>query len=216
MKILRFENVNDLTCAIENELRDLVIQHNKLRIFVPTGRTPLPLYEKLRKNSEFWGAKLDPIQIDEFVQKDRPFLDVLNRELGRPLGLEISAWNPHFDDNEVENYIREILSKPIHLSLLGLGLNGHVGFHEPSYPSTFIGGRVWVSDETRLRTKKAMTSEVLTFGVGAFLKSKNIFLIVTGREKEKIFKEFQNTPPDKTLPATLLKNHPKLKVFTDL
>jgi 6-phosphogluconolactonase/glucosamine-6-phosphate isomerase/deaminase len=91
-----------------------------------------------------------------------------------------------------------------------------VGFHEPGHPSTFKGGRLTVSDETRARVDGAITCEVFTFGVGAFLKAEEIFLIVTGQEKAKIFHEFERSKPTELLPGSLLKNHPALKVFTDI
>jgi glucosamine-6-phosphate deaminase len=216
MRILRFKNVNEVAGAVEEELRLLVQKHSPIRFFAPTGKTPLALYERLRKDSQFWRGKLDPIQIDDFIQEDTPFLKTLNSEIVNPLGLKISAWDPKFSDSEASAYISKILSKPVHLALLGLGPNGHVGFHEPGHPSGFLGGRLEVSEETRARVDGATTREVFTFGVGAFLNAEEIILIVTGKEKEKIFKQFENSPPTENLPGSLLKPHRNLKIFTDL
>jgi glucosamine-6-phosphate deaminase len=216
MRILRFKNVNEVAEAVEEELRLLLQRHNPLRFFAPTGKTPLPLYERFRKNEKFWRGKLDPIQIDDFIQEDAPFLKTLNSEVVGPLGLNISAWNPEFSDTEASDYVSKIMSKPVHLALLGLGPNGHVGFHEPGHPANFLGGRLEVSEETQARVEGAATREVFTFGVGAFLRAEEIILIVTGKDKAKIFHEFEKFPPSENLPGSLLKVHPNLKVFTDI
>jgi glucosamine-6-phosphate deaminase len=216
MRILTFKNVNEVAEAVEKELRRLAnMKSEALKIFLPTGNTPKPLYALFRKNSQYWKNHLDGIQIDEFIDPDRPFFKQLEREIVGPLGIRLSAWDPSFTNEMTFKHVKEVLSKPIDATLLGLGPNGHVGFHEPGITRNFEGGHQTVGEATRLRCG-AKTADVLTFGVRAFIKAHTIFLVVTGHDKRDIFEKFKNSQPSESIPATLLKNHPNFQVFTDL
>jgi len=214
MRILPYENVNEVAEAVEKELRSRATR-KVLRVFLPTGKTPLPLYKIMREDPEFWKSHLEGIQIDDFIDRSRPFFSQLDAELVRPIGIKLSAWDPKFSSNDIIEYTKRIIAQPIDVAILGLGPNGHVGFHEPGVSKSFEGGKLEVTEETRVKSK-GPTRNVLSFGVGAFLKADAIFLIVTGEEKRLIFEKFMETEPTSGLPATLLKTHKNLIVFTDL
>jgi glucosamine-6-phosphate deaminase len=214
MKIFFYENSKIVAQALEEQLEKRAAQR-KLRIFLPTGRTPQNLYALLREDASFWKTRMEGIQIDEFIDPSRPFLRQLERELVTPVGISLSSWDPTLNFKAIEDYTHLTLERPIDVALLGLGPNGHVGFHEPGISKSFVGGPQEITEETRSRVK-GPTSKVLTFGVGAFMKAKEIFLIVTGEEKREIFEKLQVSEPTEDLPASLLKMHKKFFVFTDL
>lgn len=171
MRILRFKNVNDLAVEVERALRSLATSPS-FRAFLPTGNSPRLLYNMMRENRQFWGLRLKGIQIDEFEDPRRLFWEEIQKELGKPLNVPISGWDPSWNDEQIDRHVEETLSEPIDVALLGLGPNGHVGFHEPGQKKDFMGGRVVVSEETMSRTPGAKTTKALTFGVGAFMRAK--------------------------------------------
>lgn len=211
MKINKFKTAEDVAKAIHEHLKKRA--KGKLRVFLPAGKTPLPLYALVRQSKEFWGPRLEGIQIDEFVNPSRVFWNLLQNELGY---FNIIGWDPQWADDEIEKHVKKTLNQKIDVALLGLGPNGHVGFHEPGQPASFLGGRVTISEQTFRRIPDAKTREALTFGVGAFLETSEILLMVTGEEKRSIWEKLMASTPNVNLPASLLKNHPNFSVFTDL
>jgi glucosamine-6-phosphate deaminase len=217
MKIRTCQTSKEVAGFVVRRLKELSEDSDKvLRIFTPTGSTPLEVYKALAEEKEHWSSRIAPIQIDEFIQPERIFYSQLKSQLLGPLGLEAECIEPSWTDAEMILHIDKVLSRTIDLALLGLGPNGHVGFHEPGLDASFMGGRVEISDETKKRVPGAKTNQAFTFGVGTFLKAHDIILMVTGERKRAILKKVMALDPTPLIPATLLKTHPRLTIVTDL
>lgn len=189
-----------------------------LKTFLPTGQTPRLLYQRLRENRDSWKKSLIPIQIDEFISSERLFYTQLQSELIGPLNLNDAALciDPSQSDVAFFDHVQRVLDIGPHLAILGLGPNGHVGFHEPGVGDhTFLGGRVKVSEETRIRVSSNAPSQAFTFGVGSFLKAPSVLLLVTGNSKTQILKKFLNSIETPELPASFLKSHKDITLITD-
>lgn len=222
MKILTLKNEEELANQTEVIFRELAEKNKRrLRGFLPTGRSVEEFYKLLRQNIAYWNDKFQVLQIDEFVGTKRFFYSKLCSELIVPLGLENhqDPIDPSWSDEEMSQHIQTVLSTPIDFALLGLGPNGHIGFHEPKEIQAdnlevFFGGRVYLSDQSFKRVKGAPSQWALTFGAASFLKAKKIILIASGNDKEEIFQQFLNSAPTNKIPATLLKNHSDFTVLT--
>lgn len=219
MEIIRCKTSENVVDVVLN----LLVQAHKdfqrrLRVFLPAGNTPKPLYESMRNNKAFWSKVLEPIQIDEF-QKGEVFSKQLIDELVSPLGLEdhFHKIPKEFVAKDFEDHMQEILSEPIDVSLLGLGPNGHVGFHEPGVGDlSFKGGALKISDTSFQRVEGAPSVDVFSFGAGAFNQAESVIIMVTGKNKKDILNRFIESDPHPDLPASLLKDHPNLIVVTDI
>jgi glucosamine-6-phosphate deaminase len=227
MRLVRVTDSDSLASQTEVMLaKAYEKKQNSLRCFFPTGRSAERLYSILTSktlgtgNSLFWTDKLEPLQIDEFVGGNNLFYQTLSSQLLKPLHLELKTKriDCNWSSQEFENHMRNILSTSIDLAILGLGPNGHIGFHEPSIQAgiEFLGGKVTLCEESFQRVKNAPGRQAFTFGAGAFLKAKQIILLATGVEKREIFSNFLRLDPTPSLPASLLKNHPDFTVITDL
>lgn len=98
---------------------------------------------------------------------------------------------------------------PIDLLVLGIGMNGHLGFNEPgadpharahhltlSETSTSVGQK-YFGEQTTLKTG-------LTLGLEDLLKAKTILVQVTGAHKEAVVKRLLDKEPGESLPASYL------------
>lgn len=215
MKIQTCQTGNEAARFVVQRLKDLAGQ-NPLRLFTPTGQTPQEVYKLLAADFAYWQKRIKPIQIDEFIQPEGIFLKQLSLNLLDPLKIDAQKIDPGWTDSQMGSHIERVLSAPIDVAFLGLGPNGHVGFHEPGDLSqSFLGGRVQVSEETKSRVAGAKTNQVYTFGVGAFLKAREVVLLVTGQAKRHVLKAVLQSEPTSRIPASLLKTHPHLTVVTD-
>jgi 6-phosphogluconolactonase/glucosamine-6-phosphate isomerase/deaminase len=216
MRILSFKNVDALATQTEVLFREMFEQTHQpcLRGFFPTGKSAEKLYERFRANS-FWKKKFQLLQIDEFAQPEPIFFQTLLKQIIEPLELNFEAIQPLWSDDEMAQHIERVITRRIDFCLLGLGPNGHIGFHEPDCgDEDFLGGRVHLSEQSFQRVQAATSPWALTFGAGSFLKAQKIIMIATGAEKELIFKKFTESPATADIPATLLKAHPDFTVLT--
>lgn len=169
-------------------------------VYVPAGSTPEPLYRLWREE------RPDYLEQIEFVQID----DVLSgREKGcfkKFLERELEPWRSHVKPFEGGDLQAEI-------ALLGLGLNGHVAFHEPGLAESFYSGCLPLSKETCQRLNLEEGTWGASYGLGAFMACKGIALLVWGESKREILRQFLAGKGE--IPALELRHHSNLKVFVD-
>jgi len=112
------------------------------------------------------------------------------------------------------------MHKAIFLTVLGVGLNGHVGFNEPYTPETegciavkLDNTTISVSDKY-FGTKIEVTSGI-TIGIKTLLKTENLFVLASGKHKACIVKKAFSEKPSDAIPASLLQSHTNLIVVLD-
>ena len=99
-------------------------------------------------------------------------------------------------------------------AIVGLGLNGHVAFHEPHMPTDFSFGQVDLSPESCKTLDIPQGSQGYTHGLGNILAAERILLIVTGNHKKNILQ--RTLAGDSSIPAGKLIKHQDLTIITDI
>lgn len=205
-----------------------------------TGRTMEPVYAAL---ADLWQT-LPPEQqqirrrrwlsfnLDEYVglgpADPRSFAAFMARHLLTPLDLDPAqvrlpdglAADP---DGEARRYGRELAAAGgIGLQLLGLGLNGHVGFNEPPCPAEAPCRCVRLSASTRRQNAgafagdpQAVPERAITLGLAEILQARRILLLVTGAAKAPILRQLLEGSPGPALPASWLHGHPDCTLVAD-
>ena len=172
-------------------------------LLVPAGGTPESFYRALIKANDLKLKSLNLWQIDEIISgpKSGIFKKFFHKHLG-PLKKQLIE-------------IEKITAPPQgpYYSFLGLGVNGHVAFHEPHIPSNFSLGCVSLGDETLTYLELEEPTWGLTFGLETFLKSERIFLMVKGQHKSEVLRRFLENDP--SVPAVHLKKHKNLTLLLD-
>jgi glucosamine-6-phosphate deaminase len=110
----------------------------------------------------------------------------------------------------------------IGLQLLGLGLNGHVGFNEPPCGPAAETRVVDLSSTTRQQNAAsfggdpaAVPARAITLGLAEILAAERILLVVTGAAKAPVLARLLNEPPSPALPASWLRGHPAVTLVVD-
>jgi glucosamine-6-phosphate deaminase len=108
------------------------------------------------------------------------------------------------------------------LQLLGLGLNGHVGFNEPPCGAKAHCRCLTLSASTRTQNAgafggdpEAVPAQAITLGLAEILAAERILLVVIGASKAAILKRALQEPPCPEVPASWLQHHPRLEVVAD-
>jgi galactosamine-6-phosphate isomerase len=108
---------------------------------------------------------------------------------------------------------------PIDVCVLGLGLNGHVGFNEPA---AFLQPHAHVAKLSDASLEHAMVSRCatrptygLTLGMADLLQSRHILLLVTGAAKREALTQLLRGQVSTEFPASLLQLHGDVWVACD-
>jgi len=197
-----------------------------------TGSTPIGLYNELARRSETGEidfSRARTFNLDEYYpikaahpQSYKYFMDenlfskvkfastrLPNGEAADPL-VECTQY-----DAELE------AAGGLDLLLLGIGLNGHIGFNEPalSYP---LGSYLVELTENTLEANsrffvdgEVQPTTALTMGIGPIFKAKHILLIISGAGKAEITKKLFDGKLHTDVPACFLLLHPNVTLIID-
>ena len=148
----------------------------------------------------------------------------LQKQLITPLNItHYCSFNAEYKDtkSEIEKYDTYLSQNgAIDICVLGLGLNGHLGFNEPS--NDFLEPFVHKVQLSATSQTHQMISGVdnkptygLTLGMQNILSAKSIILLVNGGHKKQAFNQLMKAQIDTNFPASFLWLHPNVICFCD-
>jgi glucosamine-6-phosphate deaminase len=216
-----------LAAAVARALRD----NPRLVLGLPTGRTPIPLYDALAdRRVDF--SRATTFNLDEFLGvpathpssyrafMQRHLFDHINL---RPRRIQFLNGAARDVAAECARYERAIArAGGLDLLILGLGTNGHIGFNEPGSSLIATTHRTRLSDATR-RANAALFGkrlhrvprEALSMGMATILHARRIVLLATGSSKARGVERTIKGPLTPRLPASFLQLHRDVEVWVD-
>lgn len=234
---MKFIKVKDYTEMSEKACEILVdrMQNNKNPLIgLATGSTPEGLYQLLidkNKQGKIDFSNTKTFNLDEYVgladedpssyhyfMNDKLFnhIEIPNENIFLPSGAAPDI------EQECEVYEAAIKQAgPIDIQLLGIGGNGHIGFNEPG---TAFDSRTHIVDldkstiESNARFFDSIDdvpTKAITMGIGTILDSKEILMIISGKNKQSAVKQLLSGIVTEDVPASALHNHPNVTVIID-
>lgn len=225
-----FDTEAELAQAIANEMQDgLTIEAHPV-FCLPSGSTPQKSYSAFAEGVDPNGKikALRIVSLDEWVGIDRSSegscYQMLNDDLFSKVPLDEAAIE-FFDGTkedlqaECARIDRYIEANPITFSLMGVGMNGHIGLNEPGSPVLDASSVVELSETTRVVGQKyfhasAKLEQGITLGLGQVIRSKRVIVAITGERKADIVREIFGNPQAK-LPAQELLGFDHIDFFLD-
>jgi 6-phosphogluconolactonase/glucosamine-6-phosphate isomerase/deaminase len=171
------EGCDDLDRLLFRAERWLVAEIERTRspaLFIPAGRTPLPLYQRWERARPAFLRDLELYPVDEVVTG--PGAGIFARFMAQAL--------PSFSASI--HAVTDEADPPPRVALLGLGLNGHVAFHEPHVPRDFRKGVVDLDPGTCTELGLTPPVQGLTYGVGTFRRCDSVAILVSSERKRTI------------------------------
>lgn len=199
-----------------------------------TGSSPTTLYKKMisrQKAGDFSFSQATSFNLDEYVglagEHAQSYRHFMNEQLFNHVDIDLSrtfvpngiADNPNDECKRYEEMIA--LAGGIDLQLLGIGINGHIGFNEPLSS---------LSSRTRVKTLTKSTIEAnsrffeegerqptdsMTMGIGTILDAHQVVLLATGAHKAQAIKGCVEGPVSASCPASALQLHEHAIVVID-
>ena len=234
-KISIFPDAAVVAGELATEIADALEENPSLVLGLPTGRTPLLLYEELVRlagTGRIDFSQATTFNLDEFLGipashpgSYRSFMqahlfDHVNLDPQRIHFLNGAAANPFDECCRYEKAIDE--AGGIDLLILGIGTNGHIGFNEPGSGLAARTHRVTLKPETRRSNAAlfgndpdAVPAEALSMGMGTILDAKAVVLVATGQRKAACVEQLVTGPITTQLPASFLQLHKNVEILLD-
>ncbi|GAP39558.1 glucosamine-6-phosphate deaminase [Flexilinea flocculi] len=199
-----------------------------------TGSTPVPIYKELvaqHKKSNLDFSKVRTVNLDEYVGLsaehpqsyhhfmmsnffDHINIDLQNTRIPDGMAADLSAFCDQYEQ-QITNW------GGIDLQLLGIGLNGHIGFNEPASVFTRRTHLTDLTESTRKANQRFFNSldevprQAITMGIGTIMTARKILLVCTGIKKAEILERTFFGPIDPMVPASVLQFHQNVTVVAD-
>lgn len=216
-------------------LVDRLAQTPGATLLLATGQTPLATYAevstRVRKNRHLIeGVRV--FALDEYcglaADHPRSFRDILQRSVGTPWGLPLSALHapdglagdPEQEANRYEASLAGVGYADI--AVLGVGTNGHLAFNEPGTDFGSASHVATLAEETRRANAHAFRGDpsavperAITVGLATIIRSRTILVLAQGASKREALRQLDTWQPSSAWPITALQSHPRVHVIAD-
>jgi glucosamine-6-phosphate deaminase len=235
MRVRTFRTADALARALAADVARTLTAKPASVLGLPTGRTPIPLYHELVRLHRAGRAdfrRATTFNLDEFLGLDprdrHSYRAFMQRYLFDHVNLQrrrIHFLNGATRDaaGECRRYERAIdRAGGIDLQILGLGMNGHIGFNEPARALAAHTHRTRLKPGTRRANASffdnrvgAVPREALSMGMATILHARRIVLLATGAGKARCVERMIDGPVTPRLPGSFLQLHRCAEIWLD-
>ena len=199
-----------------------------------TGSSPVGTYQELVRRcqaGELDFSQVRTVNLDEYVGLDRDhdqsYAYFMRDNLFNHINLDLSNTNvpdgmdPDGDSAcaRYDQIIRDLGG--IDLQLLGLGVNGHIGFNEPADAFSLGTHQVELTDSTRQANRRFFSSleevptHARTMGVRDIMQARKVLMVANGAAKAQAIRDAFFGPVTPHVPASILQLHGDFTLVAD-
>lgn len=234
MRIVVLRDYRSLSKHAAALVGELVCRRPAAVLGLATGSTPLGLYRELAgmaRRGRIDLARATTFNLDEYYPMSRTnprsYYYYMRRHFWGPLGIapgraHIPDGNPADPAAACRDYELKIQQAGgIDLQVLGIGINGHIGFNEPAPRLNAKTHLTSLSPETiaansRFFEKAAdVPRSAISMGLGTIMRAREILLLASGGSKARAIGETVKGGLTTAVPASLLQAHPRVTVMLD-
>ena len=232
MKFITVDTYEKLSRQAANIISAQVILKPDSVLGLATGSSPLGTYKQLiewYEKGDIDFSKVTSVNLDEYVGLDgtndqsyryfmnKNFFEHINIDLGNTFVPNGCAVDLAGEGKRYDEHIAELGG--IDLQLLGIGLDGHIGFNEPD--KYFVKSTHVVDlHESTIKANSRFFANIdevpkraITMGMVSIMQAKKILLIASGKEKRDILEKAFYGPITPEIPASILQLHPDITVI---
>ncbi|MBQ7901688.1 MAG: glucosamine-6-phosphate deaminase [Clostridia bacterium] len=232
MKFITTDNYEKLSSMAADIIAAQVILKPNCVLGLATGSSPLGTYANLAKkcdDGEVDFSNVTSVNLDEYAgldgTNDQSYRYFMDTNLFSKINIcpeKTHVPNGCADDlaKEGARYDELIASLGgIDLQLLGIGLDGHIGFNEPDDFFTKETHEVELDPSTIeanarfFASKEDVPTKAITMGMMSIMQAKKILLIANGKNKKDILDKAFSGPITPQVPASILQLHPDVTVI---
>jgi len=233
-KIIIKDSYDNTSSAVADIIADCINTKANTVLGLATGGTPVGAYKKLIEMQS--AGKLDfsrvtCFNLDEYhpiaATNDQSYKYFMKDNLFDHINIDPA--NTHIPDGMAADVQTECIAyeqkiaaaSGIDLQLLGIGMNGHIGFNEPASAFSRVTNYVELEASTIEANSRYFDSadevpkHALTMGIGTIFAARQIVMMITGAAKANIAEAavLGNITPQ--VPASILQLHPNVMLVMD-
>jgi len=201
---------------------------------LPTGGTPIGMYQELVRMHREEGLDFSQVRtfnLDEYrgLKSDHNQSYRYFMETNLFKHVNIKPENINFVNGVAKDPLAEcqryeeaiIKAGGIDLMILGIGVNGHIGFNEPASKLKANSHLVKLTESTIKANARFfehledVPREAITMGVGSILRAREIILLASGKNKKEAVYGSANGLVTTEIPGSLLQLHNEVTFFLD-
>lgn len=231
MQFIKVENYEQLSEKAARIIADVVINKPDCVLGLATGSSPIGTYKKLiewNKEGKVDFSKAMSINLDEYEgldgEHDQSYRYFMNNNLFNFINIDkektfVPNGKAADIDAECKAYDQRINEVGIDIQLLGIGLDGHIGFNEPDEFFTKETHKVLLDESTIVANARFFESvddvpkTAITMGMGGIMSAKKVLLIANGQNKKDIIEKAFFGPITPKVPASILQLHNDVTVI---
>ena len=233
MQIIRFKNHEGLSGYMADFVANSIKNKPNLVLCMASGSTPALacdlLVQKL-KDGKVDHSKFTFLGLDEWVGLPPTNTGschyFFHTKIFEPLQLNPSQYhlfNALSPDlaSECKKMDRVIKEKGgIDIMIVGIGMNGHIGFNEPGTSFRSLSHVAELDEITKSVGQKYFSGPVelgkgITIGFGHFMTTKEVFLLANGIKKAEVIKKTIEGPVTENFPASIMQQHANSFILID-
>lgn len=232
MKFITVENYDKLSRMAANIIAAQVVSKPESILGLATGSSPLGTYKKLAEycdSGDVDFSSVTSVNLDEYVgltkDNDQSYRYFMDTNLFSHIN--IKPENTYVPDGCAKDLAQEganydaLIEKlgGIDIQLLGIGLDGHIGFNEPDEFFTKETHAVTLDPSTIeansrfFASKDEVPKQAITMGMQSIMNAKKILLIANGKNKKEILQKSFYGPITPMVPASILQLHKDVTVI---
>ena len=232
MEIIKVNSYEELSAKAASIICAQVVLKPDSVLGLATGSSPVGTYKKMIEKCEKGEvdfSRVRTVNLDEYVglegthpQSYRYFMntnlfDHINIDKNNtrvPCGVAADIAK---ECAEYDAYIESLGG--IDLQVLGIGIDGHIGFNEPDYCFTKPTHEVSLDPSTIdanarfFESRDDVPRKAITMGMGAIMGAKKIVFVANGKAKKDIVEKAFSGQIVPEIPASILQLHPNCTVI---
>lgn len=231
MEFITVENYQKMCRKAANIISAVVINKDNAVLGLATGSTPIGVYKQLiewYKKGDLDFKNVKSVNLDEYIglsgEHSQSYRYFMQHQLFNHINIQ--PQNTYVPNGCAKDLIAEcsrydsIIQQfgKLDIQLLGIGLDGHIGFNEPD-ECFFKNTHVVNLHESTIKAnsrffenQNEVPRQAITVGMVSIMQAKKILLIANGPAKLEVLKQALNGPITPKLPASILQLHPDLTV----
>lgn len=231
MNFIKVENYEQLSEMAAKIIADVVTEKPDCVLGLATGSSPVGTYKKLsewNKEGKLDFSKVMSINLDEYEglegTHDQSYRYFMNKNFFDFINIDkANTYVPNGKaddiDAECKAYDERIQKFGIDIQLLGIGVDGHIGFNEPDEFFTKETHKVVLDESTIVANSRFFESiddvpkTAITMGMGGIMSAKKVLLVANGQNKKEIVEKAFFGPITPKVPASILQLHNDVTVI---
>ncbi len=220
--INKLSSYKELSSTVADIIEYQIQKEPLSRLVLPTGSTPLGLYEELVNRELDWSSIMT-FNLDVYIMNPnhpQSYQTFMKKHFFNKINIYPNRC--HFPDRNVEVYeqlLRIDFNTLPDLCILGIGTNGHIAFNEPGSSFDSRTRVVSLSEQTIKDNSRFFDSiedvpkQAITIGLKTIMGSKKIVLMANGKHKKDILEQAMYGEITEDVPASILQKHDNVEVF---